>query len=127
MQEFNRMLATRIVAQPDALDRVEVGDDVILLRISADELLIFPPQTVEISDQHAIVIEDGSFSGGWFGMEEAQHFLLHNTEWELPIHRPAFAQGSVAGIATKLHFETDRVLIVVPAPYAQEMADRMNP
>ncbi len=126
MQELSRMLATRIVAEPSALDAIEVADDVIVMRTSADELLIFPPQSLEINDEHAIIIEDGSFSGGWFVMEEALTFLLHNTEWELPVGRPAFAQGNVAGIATKLHFEEDRVLIIVPAPYAWEMEDRMK-
>lgn len=126
MQELSRMLATRIVAQPDALDALEVGEGAIGLRISADELLIFPPQPVEISDPYAIVIEDGSFSGGWFTMEEALDFLLHNTEWELPNDRPAFAQGSVAGVATKLYFEEDRVLIIVPSPYTHEMEERMR-
>ncbi len=126
MQEFSRMLATRIVAQPSALDQINVADDVIVMRTAADELLIFPPQAVEISDAYAIIIEDGSFSGGWFEMEEALNFLLHNTEWELPTTRPAFAQGNVAGIPTKLHFEIDRVLILVPAPYAHEMEARMS-
>lgn len=126
MQEFSRLLATRIVAKPNALDNVAVADDVIVMRTAADELLIFPPQDIETSDLHAIIIEDGSFSGGWFEMEEALNFLLHNAEWELPTTRPAFAQGNVAGIATKLHFEEDRVLIVVPAPYAWEMEDRMK-
>jgi hypothetical protein len=126
VQEFSRMLATRIVAQPDALDGIAGADDLILMRVAADELLIFPPQDVTISDEFAIIIEDGSFSGGWFAMEEALDFLLYNTEWELPAARPAYAQGNVAGIATKLHFLEDRVLIIVPAPYAQEMEDRMS-
>jgi len=120
------MLATRIVAKPSALNALEVAADAVVMRSAADELLIFPPQEVEINDAHAIIIEDGSFSGGWFEMEEALDFLLHNTEWELPTARPAFAQGGVAGVATKLHFEEDRVLIIVPAPYAWEMEDRMK-
>ena len=126
MQELNRMLATRIVATPDALDTLAIADDAVGMRTAADELLIFPPQAVELADEHAIVIEDGSFSGGWFGMGEALDFLLRNAEWALPTGRPAFAQGNVAGVATKLYFEEDRVLIVVPSPYEHEMLERMK-
>ena len=37
----------------------------------------------------------------------------------------AFAQGAVAGIATKLWFEAGRVLLIVPAPLIADFEERM--
>jgi hypothetical protein len=44
----------------------------------------------------------------------------------VPNGRPAFAQGAVAGIPTKLWLEDDQVLFIVPAPYAADFAERME-
>ena len=132
MQELDRLLATRIVSTPSALDGVvravhELPLQAVVMRTAPDEMLIFPPQPdLTVADEHAIVIEDTGWAGGWFSAEEALDFLSRQAEWEIPSERPAFAQGSVAGVATKMYFEEDRVFFVVPAPYSAEMADRMN-
>ncbi|MGB0384807.1 MAG: hypothetical protein ACPGWR_08300 [Ardenticatenaceae bacterium] len=125
---FNRLQATRIVSTPAALDTIQAPNDRLVLRTAADELLIIPPapaQDVALADPYAIVVEDASYSAIWLDAQHAQRFLSHACQWELPSQRPAFAQGAVAGIATKLYFEQKRVLLIVPTPYAAEMNDRM--
>ena len=43
----------------------------------------------------------------------------------LIVARPAFAQGAVAHVATKLWFEENRVLIVVPSPMAPDFEEHL--
>lgn len=127
MPVLNRLLATRIVATPAALDALARPDEnTLALRTAADELLLIPPVAdVAVADAHAIITEDGGFAGVWLAAEAALEFLARSCEWELPHGRPAFAQGAVAGIPTKLWLEAERVLFVVQAPYAAEFEERM--
>ncbi|MEZ4726271.1 MAG: hypothetical protein R3E79_03955 [Caldilineaceae bacterium] len=53
-------------------------------------------------------------------------FLERTCEWEPPHTRPAFAQGMVAGLPVKLWFEPERVLFVIAAPYAADLAERIG-
>ena len=100
------------------------------VRFAADELFVTPPlqneSVILAHDPHAIVIHEGGFAGTWLPAYEAADFLARNCEWELPDGRPAFAQGAVAGIPTKLWLEDDQVLFIVPAPYAADFAERME-
>ena len=66
------------------------------------------------------------FAGVWVEADEALAFLARACEWELPEKRPCLAQGSVAGVATKVWLDVDKVLFVVQAPYAAEFAERMG-
>ena len=79
-----------------------------------------------LSDPHAIIVPEAGFAGAWLPIDEAMAFLSRECEWELPHERPTFAQGAVAGLAMKLWFEHDRVLIIVPAPFAHELEDRLQ-
>jgi hypothetical protein len=127
---LKRIAATRIVAQPNALDAANVPQSSLALRFAADELFITPPlqdESVIFShDPHAIVISEGGFAGTWLDNETAADFLQRNCVWEVPNGRPAFAQGAVAGIPTKLWLEEERVLLIVPAPYAEVFSERME-
>ncbi|MBM4425204.1 MAG: hypothetical protein FJ030_17800 [Chloroflexi bacterium] len=126
MLALNRIHATRIVATPSALDSAQWPDDRLVFRIAADEALITPPMAnAVVSDPYAIVVADSGFAGAWLPMEEALPLLEHACEWELPRERPAFAQGSVAGIPAKLWIEKDRVLLIVPAPFVADFEERM--
>ena len=126
MPALNRIPITHIVATPTALDAVQLPDGRLSFRIAADELLITPPAPdTTVDDPHAIVVPDSGFAGVWLPADEALKFLERECEWELPHERPAFAQGAVAGIATKLWLEHDRVLIIVPAPFAADFEERM--
>ena len=127
MPELNRLIMTRVVAKPEALDTAVWPDDVKLIRIASDELLVHPVvETPAINDPHAIIIRDGSFAGLWLPENEALTFLSHSCEWELPQERPAFAQGAVGGIATKILFEETRLFFIVPAAMAAEFEERFS-
>lgn len=126
---FARLMGTRIAATPAALDVSAWPDESIALRFAADELYITPPladpDVVLAHDEHAIVIAEGAFSGAWVEEAQALDILARLCEWEIPAARPAFAQGAVSGIATKLWLTTGRVLFIVPTPYAHEMEARL--
>lgn len=130
MPVLKRIAATRIVANPDALDAADIPQSSLALRFAADELFVTPPLLDEMiiltHDLHAIVIAEGGFAGTWLDAKEAAVFLQQNCEWEVPNGRPTFAQGAVAGIPTKLWLEAERVLFIVPAPYAADFAERME-
>ena len=126
MPELKRLPATRIVATPAALDAAEWPDDTLALRLAPDELLVTPPiANPALDDPHAIIIADSGYAGVWLPEAEALAFLERACEWELPTQRPAFTQGAVVGIATKLWFEAGRVLLIVPAPLIADFEERM--
>jgi hypothetical protein len=125
--ELNQITVTRVVASPAALDAAQWSADALVFRTATDELFVYPAQDqVAVDDAYAIVLRDGGHAGVWLPMTDARNFLGHECEWELPAHRPAFAQGSVAGIPAKLYFEDDRVFLVVLAAYAEDFTERMN-
>jgi hypothetical protein len=118
--------ATRIVAAPPALDAAAWPDRALVLRPAPDEAFIFlPVDEVAVGDPHAIIVAEDGFLGAWVPAEAALAFLERACAWELPSARPAFAQGAVANLPVKLWFEADRVLFLVPAPFAADLEDRM--
>ncbi|MFT5241610.1 MAG: hypothetical protein ACI9OU_001301 [Candidatus Promineifilaceae bacterium] len=127
MPELSQVTVTRVVATQAALDAAQWPADALVFRTAPDELFVYPAQDqVALDDAYAIVLRDGGHAGVWLPMNDAMKFLGHECEWELPGHRPAYAQGSVAGIPAKLYFEDERVFLVVFAAYAEEFTDRMN-
>jgi hypothetical protein len=134
--ELKRILAehvdaTRIVATPEALDAVIWPRGVLAMRIAPDEALVITEGDHEIArdivkDPHAIVEYDAGCAGAWVAADEALAFLERACEWELPRERPAFAQGAVADLPMKLWLEEDRVLLIVPAPYATDLEERLQ-
>ncbi len=126
MLELERLFTTRIVATQAALDAALWPAGHLVLRTAADEVLITPPlHGATVDDPDAIVLADGGFFASWLAAEQALAFLERECEWELPQTRPAFAQGMVAGLPMKLWLETARVLLIVPAPFAADFAERV--
>ena len=127
---FERLEATRIVASPDSLDRLNLPAGSFTLRTARDELLVEGLTRGDaldaLEDHHAIVERETSFASAWVGTEEATRFLQRACPWALPTERPAFAQGSVAEIPLKLWFEEASVRFVVPAAYAADLAAQMT-
>lgn len=135
MPEIKRISATRIVATPAALDAAvwangngkDDGKDALAWRIAPDEMLVTGKVTSDlIDDPYAIVVPDAGFVGAWLAPDEAFEFLERECEWEVPRERPVLAQGAVAGLPAKLWLEEERVLIMVPAPYAADLKERMS-
>jgi hypothetical protein len=118
---------THIVAAPSALDAAAWPPDARVLRVAGDEMLVIPPPAeLTLDDPYAIVVEESGFVGIWLPMNEATALLECACEWEPPTVRPAFAQGMVAGVPAKVWFESERVLFLVPAPYAQDFRERLS-
>jgi hypothetical protein len=123
--ELERLRGVRVVAAPDALDAARFPDASVVLRSAPDEVYAIGASAVDVADPHAIVTEEASYAGCWLDAAEAQEWLERECAWELPVARPALAQGMVAGIATKLWLEDDRVLVVVPATMIADAGERM--
>ncbi len=135
MPELNPIPATRIVATPAALDAAHWPPEALVLRFAPDEALIMSAVTegvdsiieaIILDDPHAIVIAETGYAGLWLAADKALDFLERACEWALPSDRPAFAQGAVAGIPTKLWFEEQQVLFILPAPYAVDFEERLH-
>jgi hypothetical protein len=123
------MPALRVVADPAAIDRASWrGDrDVTVLRLAPDDALAVGGRSVEIDDEHAIVEEDAGFVGAWLTAEEFEAWVLPRIEWPLPDERPAVAQGSIAGVPSKLWLRaTGGALLLAPAAFADELTGRLR-
>ncbi|MEM7332230.1 MAG: hypothetical protein AAF490_09070 [Chloroflexota bacterium] len=126
MPELNRLMMTRVVATKEALDTAVFPQNHQTIRIAPDEVLIHPPVAdISVDDPYAIIVSDGSFAGVWLSDAESRTLLSHNCEWEPPEKRPSFAQGAVGGIATKIIFEEEQSLFIVPAAMAAEFEERL--
>jgi hypothetical protein len=124
--ELSRMSGTRIVASPASLDNAVFPKRALVFRFASDEVFVTAKVDAKrIADPYAIVVPEQGFSGIWLAKNQADEFLRASCEWELPTMRPAFAQGMVAGLAMKLYFEEKRVLLMVPAPFAQTLLERL--
>jgi len=121
------LTVTRIVATPAAIDAVTWPAGVVRLRLAPDELLVTGDhRTLVLADPHAIVEPDGGWYGAWIPEAEAAVILGRTCPWAVPAARPVFAQGAVADLPVKLWLETDRVLVLTPAPYAADLAERLS-
>lgn len=128
MPALEPMIATRIVATPAALDAVAWRADALVLRVAPDEVIVagdIQSDLILSHDPHAIIVAETGLDAVWLAANEALDFLERTCEWELPRQRPAFAQGAVAGLPLKLWFETERVLFIVPAPFAADLEERL--
>ena len=127
MRVPERVSLLHIVGSGAALNSIVWSDQTIVLRIAPDEVLALAPNAPAIPDDpHAIVRRDDGYAAVWLSTAEAQELLASSCEWKLPTERPTFAQGAVAGLPVKIWFEHYRVLMLVPAPYAAEFAERLS-
>ena len=123
---FERLEATRIVADPAALDGIEAPDGGHLVRLAPDDLLVFPPlQQVDVADRYAITEPETGFSAARFDRSQLAH-LQAVCAWEFPRRRPVFAQGHLAGIPVKMLFDDGGVRVLVPAVLAHHLQERLD-
>jgi hypothetical protein len=129
---LNRLSAVRIAATAKALDALKPGAQHVLLRIAPDEAIVLartsdaPMPLPFVDDPHAIIVAEGGYAGIWVPQQLAHALLARHCEWPLPEITPAFAQGAIANIATKLWFEDEQVLFVIPAPLQQDFEERVR-
>ena len=125
-ERFERIEATRIVADPTALDEIEAPDGGHLFRLAPDDLLVLPPLAApDVADRHAIFEPEAGFSAARFDRSELAR-LQAVSAWEFPRRRPAFAQGHVAGIPVKVMFDDGAALVLVPTVLVHHLAERLG-
>lgn len=115
----------RVVASPDALDAAIWKQAALVLRFAPDDAFAIGAAGVDISDEDAIVADESGFLGAWMTTEELAEHVLSHIEWPLPEARPGLGQGLIAGVPSKLWLTADRALLVCPAAYAHELAERL--
>lgn len=113
----------RVVANPSSVD--EIGG--LVLRFAPDDALVLSDTTIEISDPDAIVERDTGWVAVRLSEEEALELISVHASWNAPVERPAFTQGMVAGLPAKVYLNGAATLIVVPAPFAHELDERLRP
>jgi hypothetical protein len=111
---LERLVVTRVVSTPEALDALEPPAGDVVMRVAPDEALVLGVVNVSVNDPHAIVIEDTGWCAVWLDAVRATRLLDHECAWPRPSVRPAFAQGMVGHMPVKLWMEEDRMLFVVP-------------
>jgi hypothetical protein len=117
------IIGMRVAATPAALDAARWPPDAIVLRLAPDEVFAIGAGEVAIADPDAIVARDGGVVGTW--IEEPDSVLSHLVEWPLPVDRPVLVSGAIAGLGARIWLDHDRALILVPAPFAAELAERL--
>jgi hypothetical protein len=124
----------RVVAAPDAIDRVSWQDagpgpddfEPLILRFAPDEVFAVGATGVDIDDPDAIVEPEAGFVAIMFPVDEFIDFVLPRIEWPAPASRPAFVQGSIAGVPAKLYIDpTGAATVFVLAAYLDDLLARL--
>lgn len=113
----------RVVAKPSSVDELR-GE---VLRFAPDDAFVISDEAVEVSDSHAIVERDRGWVALRLSEEEALVLISIHATWQAPLDRPAFMQGMLAGLPAKVYLNGAASLIVVPAPFAHELDERLGP
>ncbi len=116
----------RVAASVAALNSARWPQGALVLRLAPDEVLVIGEGAISLDDVHAIVEEDSSFTVVELSPSEAGSVLAGRSDWEPPTAVPSLAQGLVAALPAKVWFEQDRVLLIVPTPYAHELEERLR-
>jgi hypothetical protein len=117
-------VATRIAATAEALDALAPAEDVVSLRLAPDDLLVLAAVAPDLADPDAIVTPDSGWAGAWLDSGEAAELLARHADWPLPA--TGLAQGAAAGVPVKVLVEDGRTLLLVPAAFAVELAERLQ-
>jgi hypothetical protein len=105
---FTDLAGWRVIAEPVALDAMSVGSAAMVVRISPDDAFVVGGDQPHLaSDEHAIVTPEHGFAGAELTAEQLAAIAVEHIEWQLPSHRPALAQGQVAGVPAKLVVHAD--------------------
>ena len=120
----------RVVASPAALDTATWPHNTTVLRLAPDDVFAIGA-TVEHAvpiaevDADAIIVDESGFVGCWLHDADLAD-VATRIEWHLPTHRPAFAQGYIAGVPAKLWLTDDQTLLLCASPYAHDLSERLK-
>lgn len=129
-----RSPGVRVVASPDAIDGAawqppsSAADDFepLVLRFAPDEAFAIGASGVHLDDPDAIVEPEVGWVALMFAVDEFFDLVLPRVEWSAPAERPAFAQGSVAGVPAKVYLDsTGAATVFVLAAYLDDLLPRL--
>lgn len=125
---LDALVATRVVASAAALDSVVIPKRAIVLRMAPDEALVLDaePGEIDVADEHAIVVSDGSWRATWLDRAETERLVTAGADWDQPERRPALVQGMLFQLPVKLWFDDDRVLLLVQHVVAGDLTARVG-
>lgn len=130
-----RAPGVRVVARPGSLDTATWRDagpgpdefEPLVVRFAPDEAFAIGATDVEIDDPDAIVEQEAGFVALMFPADEFIDYLVPHIEWPPPSERPGFAQGTIAGVPTKLYIDsTGAATVFVLASYLDELLGRLR-
>ncbi len=135
MPGLERLLAVRVVAMPEAIDRALWPRNAVPIRVAPDEVLVLHARNVVVDDPHAIVEWERGFAGAVCTAFD-RHVVQAHTEWPIPTDRGVLAQGKVAGVPAKvwtftrlagaIQLDGDDFLLLVQRAYADELRERLG-
>lgn len=130
-----RAPGVRVVATPEAIDRATWEDagpgpdefEPLVLRFAPDEAFAVGATSVQLADPDAIAEPETGYLAVMFPVDEFVDFVLPRIEWPPPATRPAFTQGSIAGVPAKLYIDTTGAATVfVLAAYLDDLLLRLQ-
>lgn len=125
----------RVVGSPETIDRAAWEDagpgpdefEPLVLRFAPDEAFAVGATGVQIADPDAIAEPETGYLALMFPVDEFVDFVLPRIEWPAPNTRPAFTQGSIAGVPAKLYIDTTGAATVfVLAAYLDDLLSRLQ-
>jgi hypothetical protein len=124
---LERVRGLRVVAEPAALDGARWTTDVdtpaTVLRFAPDEAFAIGATSVDVDDEHAIVVDERGLVFARCALSE----IADHLEWSPPTERPVFTQGAVAGVPVKVWLlDDEHAVLYAPAAYAHELATRLG-
>jgi hypothetical protein len=129
-----RAPGVRVVATPGAIDGAAWQDagpgpedfQPLILRLAPDEALAIGATGVRLDDPDAIAEAEVGYVALMFPVDEFIDHVLPRIEWPAPATRPAFAQGSIAGVPAKLYIDsTGAATVFVLAAYLDDLLTRL--
>ena len=124
----------RVVASPEALDAAEWQDagpgpdefEPLILRFAPDEAFAVGATGVHVDDPDAIVEAEVGYTAVMFPVDEFIDVVLPRIEWPVSPTRPAFCQGSIAGVPSKLYLDTTGAATVfIAGSYVDDFLSRL--
>ncbi len=125
----------RVVARPEAIDAAVWVDEgpgpdefvPLVLRFAPDEAFAVGATGVDVPDPDAIVVEEAGYVALMYPAEEFVAHVVPHIEWPPPRSRPAFAQGTIAGVPAKLYLDpTGAATVFVLAAYVDDLLGRLE-
>jgi hypothetical protein len=129
-----RAPGVRVVASPEALDAAEWQDagpgpdefEPLILRFAPDEAFAVGATGVHVDDPDAIVEAEVGYTAVMFPVDEFIDVVLPRIEWPVSPTRPAFCQGSIAGVPSKLYLDTTGAATVfIAGSYVDDFLSRL--